>query len=165
MVGVLVLFPLMGCFLFDGLFGVRGGGWPLLVPFVPRFDPNDEHPQSTVQGWVSPQHSPRIPHQSLSSLSLSSFSLVPVCSLSMHDLLFIVYAFLALGLLVLASPPHFRSANIGACLLVVWCFIGTLGFLVNAITWWDNVDDHAPVWCDICQWPRAHPPPLSVRQS
>jgi hypothetical protein len=69
----------------------------------------------------------------------------------MHDLVFIIYAFIALFLLLLASPPHFRSGNIGACILVVWVFIGSLGFLVNAIVWWDNVETNAPVWCDICE--------------
>ncbi|KAL7412128.1 GPCR fungal pheromone mating factor [Mrakia frigida] len=52
-------------------------------------------------------------------------------------------------LLLLASPPHFRSGNIGAICLVLWSFIGCLGFFVNAIVWWDNVENKAPVFCDI----------------
>ncbi|KAL7412134.1 GPCR fungal pheromone mating factor, partial [Mrakia frigida] len=70
------------------------------------------------------------------------------------DLLFIIYAAVAMVLLLLASPPHFRSANVGAICLVAWCFVGAFGFFVNAIVWWDNVEDHAPVWCDI--WTRIH---------
>lgn len=69
----------------------------------------------------------------------------------MHDLVFIIYAAVALVLLLVASPPHFKSGNVGACILVTWAFIGCLGFFVNAIVWWDNVEDHAPVWCDICE--------------
>lgn len=69
----------------------------------------------------------------------------------MHDTIFVIYAVLALILLLIASPPHFKSGNVGACTLVVWCFIGTLGFLVNAIVWWDNIENKAPIWCDICE--------------
>ena len=69
----------------------------------------------------------------------------------MHDLVFILYGFIALVLLLISSPPHFKSGNIGACVLVTWAFIGTLGFTVNAIVWWDNVHNPSPVWCDICE--------------
>lgn len=69
----------------------------------------------------------------------------------MHDLLFIFYAIFALFLLLISSPPHWRSGNVGAISLVIWAFIGCLGNSANAIVWWDNVENHAPVWCDICE--------------
>ena len=69
----------------------------------------------------------------------------------MHDLVLIIYSFFALFLLLISSPPHWRSGNVGAVCLVIWAFMGCLGYLFNSLVWWDNVENHSPVWCDICE--------------
>jgi len=54
--------------------------------------------------------------------------------------------------LVLVSLPltwHVRSRNVGTLSYMFYVFFGNLFFLVNSIVWFNNVNDPAPIWCDI----------------
>lgn len=68
----------------------------------------------------------------------STFPLVPIAN------------FLAC-LLVVASVSRnmFQSWNIGVCSFAIWVVGESLIIGVNSIVWVDNVENVAPVWCDI----------------
>jgi len=68
----------------------------------------------------------------------STYPLVPIAN------------FLACILVLASVSKHmFRSWNVGACSLAIW--VASQGFIiaVNSIIWSNNVDNVAPVWCDI----------------
>nr|ADO17672.1 Ste3 [Tremella mesenterica] len=67
----------------------------------------------------------------------------------MHDIGLIVLTGVSLLLLLLIVRVHWRARNVGTLLNIFWLFLGNLVYLVNAIVWWDNVENSAPVWCDI----------------
>lgn len=69
--------------------------------------------------------------------------------LVMPDAVFTVYSALAILLLLVASPPHFRAGNVGACALVTWALLANIQYFVNSVVWWNNLKDSIPVWCDI----------------
>lgn len=54
-------------------------------------------------------------------------------------------------ILVLASitKSMFQTCNVGVCSLVTWVMITGFTVAVNAIIWADNVENVAPLWCDI----------------
>lgn len=54
-------------------------------------------------------------------------------------------------ILVLSSMSKnmFQSWNIGACSFAIWVIIMALIVAVDSIIWADNVDNVAPIWCDI----------------
>ena len=47
------------------------------------------------------------------------------------------------------SRSMFRSWNVGVCTLAIWNIIACLINVVDTIVWADNVDNKAPIWCDI----------------
>lgn len=63
-------------------------------------------------------------------------------------------------ILVLASVPKSmsKSMNVGIFSLAIWVAIESLITAVNSIIWADNVENVAPIWCDISK----HIPLLSV---
>ncbi|KAI0061291.1 STE3-like pheromone receptor [Artomyces pyxidatus] len=60
-------------------------------------------------------------------------------------------AFSFLGFLICAIPLywHLEAANVGVCLFIAWTALGCLISSVNSIVWRNNVENIAPVWCDI----------------
>lgn len=50
------------------------------------------------------------------------------------------------------SKSMIQSWNVGACSFAIWVIIMALTVAVNAIIWADNVNNVAPVWCDIGKW-------------
>lgn len=44
-----------------------------------------------------------------------------------------------------------RSWNTGVCMLAIWASAESFSTGVNSIVWSDNVNDVAPVWCDISE--------------
>ena len=60
-----------------------------------------------------------------------------------------VVAFLAAFLVIIPLPWHWRARNVGTLAIMVWLFIMNVVYGVNTIVWAGNVDDPAPIWCDI----------------
>ncbi|KAF9514397.1 hypothetical protein BS47DRAFT_1316884 [Hydnum rufescens UP504] len=65
------------------------------------------------------------------------------------DTAFIFFASLALVLVLLPLPWHWNARNYGTLLYIAWTFVGNLVYFVNAIVWRGNLENPAPVWCDI----------------
>ena len=47
------------------------------------------------------------------------------------------------------SKSMFQSWNIGACSFAIWVTVQSFTVAIRAIMWSDNVENIAPVWCDI----------------
>jgi hypothetical protein len=43
--------------------------------------------------------------------------------------------------------------NIGTCLNMAWTGLACLTYFINSVMWNDNLNNLAPVWCDICEFP------------
>lgn len=54
--------------------------------------------------------------------------------------------------LVSLSKNLFQSWNIGACSFAIWIMIMSISVVVNAAVWANNIDNVAPVWCDISEF-------------
>ncbi|KAK8846719.1 hypothetical protein IAR55_005806 [Kwoniella newhampshirensis] len=67
----------------------------------------------------------------------------------MHDTCNVVFSGVGAFLVLLPLPLHWRARNSGTLLLITWLFLGNLLGFVDDIVWWDNVNNPAPVWCDI----------------
>ncbi|WVQ83977.1 hypothetical protein IAT38_006122 [Cryptococcus sp. DSM 104549] len=59
------------------------------------------------------------------------------------------WTFVALVLVLLPAPWHWRARNIATVSLVFWLALANLASFVNTIVWADNYVDKSPVWCDI----------------
>ena len=70
-----------------------------------------------------------------------TFPLVPVINFVSALLVLIPFT---IGLLC-------RSWNLGVWVSALWIIEQSISTGVNTILWANNVDDLAPVWCDICQ--------------
>lgn len=57
-------------------------------------------------------------------------------------------------ILVLASMSKgmFQSWNVGACSFAIWVTTISFTTAVDSILWADNVENLAPVWCDISEF-------------
>lgn len=60
-----------------------------------------------------------------------------------------VGAFIAAGLVLVPLPWHWRARNVAMLSTIVWLFVSNMIYAVDAIIWAGNVEDSAPVWCDI----------------
>jgi pheromone a factor receptor len=60
-----------------------------------------------------------------------------------------LFNFLAGALALLLLPWRLHSWNVGICSAIVWNAILCFCCGINAVIWKDNVDDVAPVWCEI----------------
>jgi uncharacterized membrane protein len=69
----------------------------------------------------------------------------------MFDVAFVLFAFIALILLIMASPLQIKARNTGVLLNMAWLWISTFFYLVNAIIWRNHSENVAPVWCDISE--------------
>jgi len=62
-------------------------------------------------------------------------------------------AFIAAFLILIPAFQHppTRQSEIPRFSLIVWLFITNVIYGVNSLAWSDNVQNKAPVWCDICK--------------
>lgn len=60
-----------------------------------------------------------------------------------------VGAFLAAALVLVPLPWHWRARNVGTLSIIAWLFVVNIIYGINAIVWDTNVNNPAPVWCDI----------------
>ncbi|KAF8597847.1 STE3-domain-containing protein [Ceratobasidium sp. AG-I] len=67
----------------------------------------------------------------------------------MRDVAFPVLCALAIVLVILPLPWHVKARNTGTLLYIGWTILGNVVFLVNSIVWAGNINDPAPLWCDI----------------
>lgn len=58
---------------------------------------------------------------------------------------------LAICLLLVPLSWHLKARNSGTLIYIFWGLVGNLVFLTNTIVWAGNFEDHAPIWCDICE--------------
>lgn len=55
-------------------------------------------------------------------------------------------------LVLIPLPWHIEAMNTGTCYYMIWTALACLNQLVNSIVWAGNVNNPAPVWCDICEY-------------
>ncbi|PFH48841.1 hypothetical protein AMATHDRAFT_179768 [Amanita thiersii Skay4041] len=60
-----------------------------------------------------------------------------------------LFAFLTAVLVIIPLPWHWRDRNVATVALILWLFVVDVIYGVNAVVWAGNVQDPAPVWCDI----------------
>ncbi|KIJ64367.1 hypothetical protein HYDPIDRAFT_112368 [Hydnomerulius pinastri MD-312] len=63
--------------------------------------------------------------------------------------LFPVFAFLGFILALVPLPWHLQAWNSGTCAYMIWVSLSCLVEFVNSVVWHGNVNNWAPVWCDI----------------
>ncbi|KII83813.1 hypothetical protein PLICRDRAFT_119070 [Plicaturopsis crispa FD-325 SS-3] len=63
--------------------------------------------------------------------------------------LYPIFAFLGFILSLVPLPWHLQAWNAGTCAYMIWASVACLIGFVNALVWKDNVNNVAPVWCDI----------------
>nr|AGG68685.1 putative pheromone receptor [Flammulina velutipes]QHW03267.1 putative pheromone receptor protein isoform 5 [Flammulina filiformis] len=63
--------------------------------------------------------------------------------------LFPICAFLGFVISLVPLPWHLQAWNSGTCAFMIWTATMCLVQFVNAIIWKDNMDNIAPIWCDI----------------
>ncbi|KAJ7891385.1 Rcb2.42 [Mycena olivaceomarginata] len=60
-----------------------------------------------------------------------------------------VGAFLACVLVLIPLPWQWRARNTPVLSMMAWLFATNLSYAINAVIWYDNIDNVALVWCDI----------------
>ena len=70
--------------------------------------------------------------------------------------LFPVLSFLGFIVCCIPLPWHIQVWNSGTCAYIVWTAMACLIEFVNCIVWKGNVNNPAPVWCDICEFSSAY---------
>ncbi|KAI0792019.1 GPCR fungal pheromone mating factor [Abortiporus biennis] len=60
-----------------------------------------------------------------------------------------VFSFLAMVLVLIPLPLMWNARNVGAILYIFWSVVLNLLLFVNFNVWRGNVENSAPVWCDI----------------
>ncbi|KAJ3776341.1 pheromone receptor [Lentinula raphanica] len=63
--------------------------------------------------------------------------------------LYPILSFLAIVVSFIPFPWHYRARNIGTCSYMLSTGLYSLVEFINSIIWADNVNNVAPVWCDI----------------
>ncbi|KAF9232484.1 pheromone A receptor-domain-containing protein [Melanogaster broomeanus] len=63
--------------------------------------------------------------------------------------LYPIFAFLGFVLTLVPLPWHFQAWNSGTCAYMLWVSLSCLVQFVNSVVWQGNVNNPAPVWCDI----------------
>ena len=74
------------------------------------------------------------------------FSRIPLMAVPQ----FAVASAIAIFVLLIPLPAHWRGRNVALLVLILCVIIQNLFQLVNTIVWAHNVRDVAPVWCDLC---------------
>ena len=65
--------------------------------------------------------------------------------------LFPVVSFLGAVAAFVPLPWHLQAWNAGTCIYMFWAGFASLIQFVNSIVWHGNMENVAPVWCDICK--------------
>ncbi|KAJ7819795.1 pheromone A receptor-domain-containing protein [Mycena olivaceomarginata] len=60
-----------------------------------------------------------------------------------------VGAFLACVLVLIPLPWQWRARNTPVLSMMAWLFATNLSYVINAVIWYDSIDNVAPVLCDI----------------
>ncbi|CCM02272.1 uncharacterized protein FIBRA_04357 [Fibroporia radiculosa] len=63
--------------------------------------------------------------------------------------LFSVFAFLGFLIALVPLPWHIQGWNSGTCIYMLWSSFACMIQFVDSVVWSGNVDNPAPVWCDI----------------
>ncbi|KAF9814625.1 hypothetical protein IEO21_04988 [Rhodonia placenta] len=63
--------------------------------------------------------------------------------------LFSVCALLGFVAALIPLPWHFQSWNAGTCMYIVWASLASLIEFIDSVVWNGNINNPAPVWCDI----------------
>ncbi|KIY66513.1 STE3-domain-containing protein [Cylindrobasidium torrendii FP15055 ss-10] len=63
--------------------------------------------------------------------------------------LFPVASFIACAITLIPLPWHLQAWNSGTCAFMMWTAATSFVRAVNSVIWKDNVENVAPVWCDI----------------
>ena len=65
--------------------------------------------------------------------------------------LYPILSFLGFVVCLIPLPWHIQAWNSGTCAFMIWTAISCLIGFVNSLVWTGNVNNLAPVWCDICE--------------
>lgn len=84
----------------------------------------------------------------------STYPLVPVANF-----------FACVLVLASMSKSMFQTWNVGVCSFAIWVVITGFTMAVDAIVWADNVENSAPVWCDIGEYSSLNPPDRKSKRS
>uniref|UniRef100_A0A0W0FUE0 Putative STE3-like pheromone receptor STE3_Mr7 n=1 Tax=Moniliophthora roreri TaxID=221103 RepID=A0A0W0FUE0_MONRR len=63
--------------------------------------------------------------------------------------LFSFFSFFGMVIVSSCLPWNLQAWNCGACLYIIWTALACLTQFVNSIAWTGNIDNKAPIWCDI----------------
>ncbi|KAF8225998.1 fungal pheromone STE3G-protein-coupled receptor [Tricholoma matsutake] len=63
--------------------------------------------------------------------------------------IFSVFSFITFVFCCIPLRRHMQAWNIGICLNMAWTALACLNYFINSVIWNDNVNNPAPVWCDI----------------
>ena len=66
--------------------------------------------------------------------------------------LFPTFAFLGFVLSLIPLRWHIQAWNSGTCAFMLWTATACLISFVNSLIWVGNINNPAPVWCDICEF-------------
>lgn len=62
---------------------------------------------------------------------------------------FTIFASIGFVLVTIPLRWHLEAWNTGTCLYMIWTGLGCLNGVINSIVWNGNVENKAPIWCDI----------------
>lgn len=62
---------------------------------------------------------------------------------------FSAFSFIGFVFCCIPLRRHMQAWNIGIVLNMAWTGLACLNFFINSIIWNDNLDNPAPIWCDI----------------
>ncbi|KAI0056323.1 fungal pheromone STE3G-protein-coupled receptor [Artomyces pyxidatus] len=63
---------------------------------------------------------------------------------------FSAFAFIGFVISLIPLPWHIKgNANVGTCLFMFWSALGCITQSINSRVWDGNMDNPAPIWCDI----------------
>jgi pheromone a factor receptor len=67
----------------------------------------------------------------------------------MVDPIYPTFAILAIILVLIPAPWHYKARNSGTLIFIFWEVLANLVFMINGIVWAGNLRNPVPVWCDI----------------
>jgi pheromone a factor receptor len=67
----------------------------------------------------------------------------------MRDPYFPIACAIATVLVLIPSPWHWKARNFGTLIFIFWTVVGNVIFFVKSIVWAGNLNNPAPIWCDI----------------
>lgn len=70
-----------------------------------------------------------------------------------------LFNFLGFILVLIPLPWQLQSWNTGTCMFSIWVSLACLDCFIRTVVWRDNVNNYAPIYCDICS---SFKPPMSV---